>query len=165
MLMPASGPRPIRRARRAQAGRRARPRTPGMHTRHAGPGSTRPRRRAAARCSSALLVLLPLAAAGVTNAASIESIPTALIPTPRSISSHGTARTFAPACSVRSDSARDDVYALRLVRALVASGRPGQPRAAATLSEVELRAAIPACVPEGAIASESYTLEVGADRV
>src|SRR5204863_518588 len=83
-----------------------------MHTRHAGPGSTRPRRRAAARCSSALLVLLPLAAAGVTNAASIESIPTALIPTPRSISSRGTARTFAPACSVRSDSARDDVSAL-----------------------------------------------------
>jgi hypothetical protein len=65
---------------------------------------------------------------------------------------------------VRSDAPAEDVYALRLVRGLVAA-RGGPRRPPATLRRVLLRAARPSAVPAGGIADQGYTLEVETDRV
>lgn len=118
-----------------------------MATPRAAPGAMR-------RDSTCALLVVVLAGARPACAATAD-----LVPAPRSIELAGGPGRISATCVLRSESPREDVYAMRMLRGLL-------PRAGAgTIARVSLRAAHPASTPDGAIADESYALEIGRDAV
>ena len=111
-------------------------------------------------CASAVAALLCIAGLGRRTARPVD-----LVPAPVTVSLAGPALAFAPACEVGSDAPAEDVYALRLVREIVAAHAGAPRRAAATLARVHLRAAAPEALPGGATADQGYALEVTHDGV